>query len=104
MIIKKFKNGKLKLEYEKGDISGIGSIFENVYYDDMFMNDLYINQINGYQYLIDFNKSIVYDLRDYTHNPLYTLLNDIQKFKKVYYYPLNKKECKSLLQDLENGY
>ena len=50
-MIKKFKNGNIVLDirddikkgyYEK-TIEGI----ENFYYNDMTMEDLYINQING---------------------------------------------------------
>ena len=65
-MIKKFKNGNIVLDvrddikngyYEKN----IESI-ENFYHNDMCMEDLYINQINGYLYIVDYNTGLVYDL------------------------------------------
>ena len=102
----KFKNGKIKVELQKNyDINSDGSINENVYHDDMFMCDLYLNQINGYQYLVDFNTSLVYELGGYLmQNPLVYILNELQENSKMYFYPLSKRESKSLLMDLENGY
>lgn len=103
-MIKKFKNGKILLKPEKIDFDG-KTLSENFYHDDMFFSDLYINQINGYQYIVDFNTSLVYDLGSYLlQNPLKWLLETLETNGKMYLYPLNKKECKSLLQDLENGY
>ena len=102
----KFKNGKIKVEVQKNyDINSDGSINENVYHDDMFMCDLYLNQINGYQYLVDFNTSLVYELGSYLmQNPLVYILNELQENSKIYFYPLSKRESKSLIEDLENGY
>ena len=106
MDIKKFKNGKIKMTVKKDyDILPDGSINENVYHDDMFMSDLSINQINGYQYIVDFNTSTCYEMGSYlVQNPLKEILETLQENKKIYLYPLSKKESKSLLQDLENGY
>ena len=105
VIIKKFKNGKIKLQVEKCDILQGGTIDENVYHNDMFWDDLYINQINGYQYVTDFNTSTVYELGSHLlQNPLKWLLDTLEEDKKMYLYPLTKRESLSLLKDLENGY
>lgn len=104
--IKKFKNGKIKVSIDKQyDILSNGAINENVYHEDMFFNDLYVNQINGYSYLVDFNTSLVYETGSYLlQNPLKYILDTLSENGKMYFYPLSKKESKSLLQDLENGY
>lgn len=105
MKIKKFKNGKIKLELEPSDFDDQGNVREEVYYDDMFMHDLYIEQINGYQYIVNFNTQRVYELGSYLlQNPLKYLLDELKEHGKMYLYPLSKRESKSLLQDLENGY
>lgn len=108
--IKKFKNGKLAFRVDKNySITKDGELDENYYHDGMFMNDLSLNQINGYIYLVDFNTQTVYEIGSYlVQNPLKYLLDTIlehHKAGKVFYlHPLSKKESKSLLQDLENGY
>jgi len=106
MDIKKFKNGKIKMSIQKDyDIENDGSINENVYHDDMFMSDLSLNQINGYMYITDYNTQLVYELGSYLmQNPLKFLLEELEEKHTLYFYPLNKKESRSLLQDLENGY
>src|SRR5665647_967542 len=106
MLIKKFENGKIKLTIQKEyDLNIDGTISDSVYHDDIEGNDLYLNQINGYQYLVDFNTSLVYELGSYLlQNPLNYLLDSFQTSKSIYFYPLSRKESKSLLQDLENGY
>jgi hypothetical protein len=105
--IKKFKNGKIKLQVCKKSFykEENGSVNENFYHDEMFMNDLYLNQIDGYMYLVDFNKSLVYEIGSYLmQNPLKEILETLENCKPLYFYPLSKKQSKSLLQDLENGY
>lgn len=109
--VKKFKNGKIALKIDKkhGWYIKHDKLSEAYYHDVMFMSDLYINQINGYQYLVDFNTQTVYSLGTYLmQNPLQELLDNIFKAykegKAYYLYPLTKEESKSLLQDLENGY
>jgi len=109
MDIKKFKNGKIKMSIQRDyDINDDSSINENVYHDDMFMSDLSFNQINGYMYLVDQNTQLVYDLQNHGYsimnNALIQLLNELEKTNVIYFYPLTKKESKSLLQDLENGF
>ena len=105
MIIKKFKNGKVKLQVEKCDRLSDGTVDENVYHDDMCCDDLYIHQINGYQYVVDFNTSTVYELGSYLlQNPLKWILDILEEEGRMYLYPLTKRESLSLLEDLENGY
>lgn len=100
-MIKKFKNGNIILELNKGWLWD-----ESFYHDEMFMSDLYFNQINGYMYLVDTNTQNVYDFSSkYSKSPLTELEIRIKDGKgKVKLYPLPKREAKSLLQDLENGY
>lgn len=105
MLIKKFKNKKILLKTEKEDFYADGEMSEEIYHHDMFMQDLYINQINGYKYITDYNTNRVYELGSYSmQNPLKFLLDTLTEKKKIYLLPLNKKESASLLQDLENGY
>lgn len=111
MKITKFKNGKIKLELEPSDFDDQGNVREEVYHNDMFMYDLFIEQINGYQYIVDANTQRVYELGSYLallvyllQNPLEYLLDELKEHGKMYLYPLSKRESKSLLQDLENGY
>ena len=104
MIIKKFKNGKILLKTEKADFKN-NIIDENIYHNSMFMESLCIDQINGYNYITDFNTNRVYDLGSYLlQNPLKFLLDTLTEKKKMYLLPLTKRQSKSLLQDLENGY
>lgn len=103
--IKKFKNGKIKVTLQKSYDLENGEVNENVYHDDMFMADLSINQINGYQYLVDYNTQLVYELGSYLmQNPLKWILDTLFEFSRMYFIPLSKKESKSLLEDLENDY
>jgi hypothetical protein len=108
MIVKKFKNNKLKLEIEKSDYFYFGhggELQDTLYFEEIEGSDLYINQINGYQYLVDFNKNVVYEMGSYLlQNPLKYLLDELEEKKRIYFYPLSKKHSRSLLQDLENGY
>ena len=104
-VIKKFKNGKIKIELDYTNDGTTAQEIESVYHDDMFMSDLYINQINGYSYLVDFNTSLVYELGSYLmQNPLKWILDELLEKSKIYFYPLTKKQSKSLIEDLDNGY
>ena len=110
-MIKKFKNGKLKLSAPKGEIDKYiyldeeGNINEDYYHDVMFMSDLSINQINGYMYLVDFNRQLVYPLHQFDFfNLLEDLFKKIQEEGKIYLYPVDKKEGNYLLKCLEGGY
>ena len=105
-MIKKFKNGNIVLDvrddikngyYEKN----IESI-ENFYHNDMCMEDLYINQINGYLYIVDYNTGLVYDLPGgYLFKDFLEELLNKGKIKLI---PYGKKISKELINDLENGY
>lgn len=108
-MIKKFKNGKIKLTAPLKSDGWLrntdGTISEDYYHDIMFMADLYFDQIRGYIYLVDFNTKLVYELESQNiQNPLKWLLDSINDDGRYYFYPLTKKECRDLLQDLENGY
>ena len=105
-MIKKFKNGNIVLDIRDDIKSGyykktIDSI-ENFYYNDMTMENLYINQINGYLYIVDFNTGLVYDLPGgYMFKDFLEELLEKGKIKLI---PYGKKISKELLNDLENGY
>jgi hypothetical protein len=104
MIIKKLKNKKILLKTEESDFDN-GILNESIYQDDMFWQDLSIVQISGYQYIIDYNTSRIYELGIYLmENPIKFLLDTLTENKKMYLSPKTKKESASLLQDLENGY
>ena len=105
-MIKKFKNGNIVLDI-KDDIKKsyyektIESI-ENFYNNDMCMEELYINQINGYLYIVDYNTGLVYDLPGvYLFKDFLEELLNKGKIKLI---PYEKKISKELLHDLENGY
>ena len=116
-MIKKFKNGKILLSVTKSDFDGL-QVNENFYHDEMFFSDLYLNQINGYMYIVNYNQQLVYEYIQLggqkKHNTIYSLCNvqnalkeiidGLTEYKKIYLYPLTKKESLSLLQDMENGY
>ena len=67
--VKKFKNGKILLSANKNEVD------ENFYHDTMFYSDLYLNQINGYQYIVDFNTNLVYEIGSY-------LITSYQQYKQ----------------------
>ena len=104
-IVKKFKNGKIKIQLDYMNEGTTAQEIESVYHDDMFMSDLYINQANGYSYLVDFNTGLVYELGSYLmQNPLKQILDELLEKNKIYFYPLTKKQSRDILEDLENGY
>lgn len=99
-MIKKFKNGNITIRFDK-DYTNI----DEFYGRDMFWNDLYINQINGYEYLVDFNTQLVYELGScLMQNPLKEIEDIVKEQGSMKLHPLSKKDSKSLLQDLENGF
>ena len=116
MKIKKFNNGSINLKLEKSDFFNYNDGIEvdalldidALYNNELTMDDLCFNQINDYMYLVDFNTSHVYDFSQCYINILkYLAMELIEGYKMNTYlklYSLSNKECKSLLQDLENGY
>ena len=105
-MIKKFKNGNIVLDIREDIKNGyfektIESL-ENFYYNDMIMENLYINQINGYLYIVDYNTGLVYNLPGgYMFKDFLEKLLTKGKIKLI---PYGKKISKELLHDLENGY
>ena len=105
-MIKKFKNGNIVVdvrdEIKNGYYEKTIESIENFYHNDMCMEDLYINQINGYLYIVDFNTRLVYDLPGgYMFKDFLEELLNKGKIKLI---PYGKKISKELLHDLENGY
>jgi hypothetical protein len=96
-MIKKFKNGNVLLKLD-------GQWDESFYHNDMFWNDLYFNQINGYMYLVDYNTQRMYDFSDCYMNILDYLKDELaKKNNQMRLYPIPKKESKQLFVDLDNG-
>ena len=110
-MIKKFKNGKIKMdiqyELRVGYYRVGGTHEENMRemekfcHFEMSMEDLYVNIINGYPYIVDFNTQLVYDL---PHGHFEMFLESLSKGKVIELVPYGKRASKELLQDLENGY
>ena len=110
-MIKKFKNGKIKLSYPKSRIDKHcyldeeGDILDDYYYNEVEMEDIYFNQINGYMYLVDFNTQLVYELESQNiQNPLKWLLDTIKEDGRYYLYPLTRRESEELIHCLNMGY
>ncbi len=79
MIIKKFNNGKLSLSLEKCDIEN-GEVDENVYHDEMFMEDLYLESVFDEWYLLDYNTSRAYYIGSHrVQNPLKWMLDILKE-------------------------
>ena len=102
-MIRKFKNGKLKLSVPKNHIyyrNADGTVNEEYYHCAMFWDNLYIESIEGNYYIVDFSTHRVYDYYNsyLIHNPLQSLLDDLTNNKVVYMYPLSKRESKALLE------
>lgn len=104
-MIKKFKNGNIVLDIrddiKKGYYEKTIDSIEKFYYNDMTMENLYINQINGYLYIVDYNTRLVYDLPGYLFKDFLEKLLNKGKIKLI---PYGKIMSKELLNDLENGY
>ena len=99
IAIKRFKNGKIKMEIKidkrfskpaEKEFSNIEDIKQSI-----SMDDLHFNRINGYNYLIDLINQKVFEGED---------ISKLLENKAIYFYPLSRKLSKSLLQDLSNGY
>ena len=68
----------------------------------MIMENLYINQINGYLYIVDYNTGLVYDLPGgYMFKDFLEELLEKGKIKLI---PYGKKISKELLNDLKKWY
>lgn len=100
--IKKFKNGKVKVSIPKNDFYyRNGEVIEEFYFDEIEISCLYIVTIEGNYYIVDFNTKRVYDyFNSYLiQNPLKYLLDELALNKKLYLYPLSKRESKKLIRE-----
>lgn len=110
--ITKLKNGNIELRLDKEHgwyFDREGKLTEEYYHDVMTMEDLYINQVLGYLYLIDFNTRRVYPMEfNYGTESLGKLLDLIQReYERVGVYtmePCTKEMAEEVLHDLENDY
>ena len=110
-MVKKFKNGNVRIfsPYFMRDYYSVDCLRGNIdrlYNEFITMQDLYFNQINGYMYLVDFNRGRVYDCTYLLGpgNPLPALDNELKKASYLTLHPLTVRESKSLMQDLERGF
>ena len=102
-MIKKFKNGNINLSIKedlKNDYYNHNNV-EGFIHGEMFMEDLYINIIGGYLYILDTSNYNLYALDFMTINEF---LNELLKGYTIKLYKLDKRTTKDLLQDLENDY
>ena len=101
-MVKKFRNGKVKLEVKRNEYywNPDGTLSEVFYFDEMELNNLYIVTIEGELFIVDFSTSRVYDFYNgyLIHNPLKYVLDVLAFNKKLYLYPLSKRESKALLK------
>ena len=104
--VKKFKNGKIKIELPKNDYiyREDGKILENFYHNEITMHDLSLESINGYTYLVDSSNEKLYDLSLYNVIFLDEFLSLFNDKEKIYLYPTDKRIKKDLMEDLCNGY
>ena len=103
-MIKKFKNGNINLcikEDLKNGYYNIHHKVDNFIHNEMFLEDLYINVIGGYLYVLDTSNNNLYELGFITIN---AFLNELLKGYTIKLYKLDKEVAKDLLQDLENDY
>ena len=100
-MIKKFKNGNINLSIKEDLKSGYYNCdnVESFIHDEMWINDLYINTIGGYLYILDTNKFYLYSFDYITINDF---LSELLKGYTIKLYRLDKRATKDLLKDLEN--
>ena len=102
-MIKKFKNGNINLcikEDIKNSYYNSDNI-EHFIHDEMFMENLYIEVINGYLYILDMSSNNLYEFGFITIDDF---LRKLLKGHTIKLYKLNKEVANDLLQDLENDY
>lgn len=102
-MIKKFKNGNINLSIKEDLKNGYYNInnIEGFIHNEMFLEDLYIEIIGGYLYILDMSSNNLYELGFITID---VFLSELLKGNTIKLYKLNKAVTKELLQDLENGY
>ena len=102
-MIKKFKNGNINLSIKEDLKSGYYNELniEHFIHDEMFMEDLYIEVINGYLYVLDMSNNNLYELGFITID---VFLSELLKGYTIKLYKFDEEVAKDLLQDLENGY
>jgi hypothetical protein len=72
MHIKKFKKGTINLKLDKEELKNPDGIETIIYNDDVFWNDLYFypSEVDGWLYIYDSNKGLVYPASDYGFDTL----------------------------------
>ena len=98
--IKKFKNGNIELIYSELDSDNIDN-----FYEQMTNSDLYVQQIDGYQYLVDYNTSTVYNaFSSYLcSNVLLDLERQLLECNgRLKIYPMTKKDSEELFAIMDN--
>ena len=100
-MIKKFKNGNIHLKMEENQKDKTITDLQNgeaFYNEEFFWNDLYIQMIDGYAYIVDFNTQRVYDI---PHNHYGMFFEDIAKCKKIILYPYSKRESRKMIDNID---
>ena len=102
-MIKKFKNGNINLNIKEDLKNGYYDInnVENFIHGEMWINDLYIEIIGGYLYILDMSNNNLYEFGFITIDDF---LKKLLKGYTIKLYRLDKRATKDLLQDLENEY
>lgn len=108
MEIRKFKNGKIRMQVNKNGYywNDDGTINESFYHDEMFINSLYIEEIQGNFFIVDYETKNVYDFFNsyLLHNPLKFLLDELAEKGRIYLYPMpeGKRLFKQYIKEQEN--
>ena len=99
-MIKKFKNGNINLCIKEDLKNGYydHNNIENFIHNEMFMEDLHIEIINGYLYILDMSNNSLYELGFITID---VFLNELLKGYAIKLYELDKEVANDLLQDLD---
>ena len=100
-MIKKFKNGNINLSIKEDLKSGYynSDNVESFIHDEMFMENLYIEVINGYLYILDMSNNNLYEFGFITIDDF---LRKLLKGHTIKLYKFDKEIANNLLQDLEN--
>ena len=95
-MIKKFKNGNINLCIKEDLKNGYydHNNIENFIHNKMFLEDLYIETIDGYLYIFDANK---FNFYSFDFNSINEFLNELLKGYTIKLYKLDKKTTNNLI-------
>ena len=95
-MIKKFKNGNINLCIKEDLKNGYydHNNIEKFIYNEMFMEDLYIETINGHLCIFDANK---FNFYSFDFNSINEFLNELLKGYTIKLYKLDEKTTNNLI-------